>query len=68
MKFKDFNEVVKCLAKLPNLKSLYTNLFNEEEVDILMRNMGDLEFLNGLPVEREQLHSDDSFGTDSETS
>ena len=53
MKFKNFEKVVESLGKLPNLKSLYTNLFDEKEVDLIMRNLTELEFLNGLPVERE---------------
>lgn len=50
---------------MPNLKSLYTNLFDETEVDCIMRNLENLEFLNGLPVEREQVHSEDSLRTGS---
>ena len=33
-----------------------------------MRNMDGLEFLNGLPVERQKLQSEDSFEMDSERS
>jgi hypothetical protein len=32
---------------------LFINLHEEEQVDLVMRIMVNLEFLNGLPVERE---------------
>ena len=35
------------------LKSLYINLQEEEQVDLIMRNLPDLEYLNGLPVDRD---------------
>lgn len=44
------------LATLPNLKSLYINLFEESQVDVIMRQLPELEFLNGLPVDREALN------------
>ena len=44
------------LATLPNLKSLYVNLFEEAQVDLIMRVLPELEFLNGLPVDREALN------------
>jgi hypothetical protein len=65
MKFTDFSEVVESLKQLPNLKSLYTNLFDETEVDMIMQNLDELEFLNGLPVERVPMHSEDSLRTGS---
>lgn len=52
---------------MPNLKSLYINLTEEEQVDFLMQTLPDLEFLNGIPVEREDQEDDaenNSFGTD----
>ena len=43
------------LATMPNLKSLFINLHEEEQVDLVMRTLEDLEYLNGLPVERDIL-------------
>ena len=62
----DFDEVVASLMSIPNLKSLYINLEEEEQVDTLMRTMDDLEFLNGIPVEREEVgeEEEDSFRSD----
>ena len=62
----DFDEVVASLKSIPNLKSLYINLEEEEQVDTLMRMMDDLEFLNGIPVEREEVGDgeEDSFRSD----
>jgi hypothetical protein len=37
----------------PNLKDLKLNLYDEDHVDFIIKNMPQLEFLNGLPVERE---------------
>lgn len=34
------------------LKSLYINLVEEEQVDFVMRYIQNIEFLNGLPVEK----------------
>ena len=39
------------------LVSLHINLHLEEEVDYLLRNLPDLRYLNGLPVEREAIFS-----------
>lgn len=57
---------MEALAVLPNLRSLYATLEDEGQVDIIMKTLEDLEFLNGLPVEREYLEEPDSFGTDPE--
>ena len=35
------------------------NLYKEEQVDYIMRTLEDLEFLNGLKVERDILYDDD---------
>ena len=43
---------------MPILKSLYINLQEEEQVDLIIRMLPGLEFLNGLPVEREGLEED----------
>lgn len=37
------------------LESLYINLHTEDQVDLIMRILEDLKFLNGLPVERDML-------------
>ncbi len=38
---------------LPNVKDLKINLYDEEHVDFIMKAMPQLQFLNGLPVERD---------------
>ena len=44
---------------MANLRSLYINLHEEEQVDYLLRNLQGLEFLNGLAVERDALFNED---------
>lgn len=39
---------------MPALRSLSINLQEEEQVDLIMRNLPDLEHLNGLPVDRDE--------------
>ena len=56
IQFDDFEACVSALATIPNLKSLYVNLFEESQVDLIMRILPDLEFLNGLPVDRDALN------------
>lgn len=51
---ENFEAVIESLLTVPNLKSLYINLEHEEQVDDLMKKMEALEFLNGIPVEREE--------------
>ena len=50
----NFELIIDALVSVPNLKSLFINLHEEEQVDLVMRKMVNLEFLNGLPVEREE--------------
>jgi hypothetical protein len=38
---------------MPNVKDLKLNLYEEDHVDFIMKVMLQLQFLNGLPVERE---------------
>ena len=67
--FYDFEATIDSLATIPNLKSLYIILEEEDQVDVLMKGLPDLEFLNGIPVEHEEVDDDDSdnsFKTDSE--
>lgn len=44
---------------MPTLKVLFINLHEEEQVDYLLRTLSNLEFLNGLAVEREALFNDE---------
>ena len=43
----------------PNLTSLQINLFEEDQVDYLLRNLEQLEVLNGLKVERDALFNEE---------
>jgi hypothetical protein len=52
---------VESLKTLPQLKSVYLNLYQEEQVDYIMRTLKTLDFLNGLKVEREILDDDSSI-------
>ena len=54
--FDNFEEAIHSLATLPNLQSLYINLFEESQVDHVMRLLPDIDYLNGLPVDREALN------------
>ncbi len=58
--FDDFNQTVIILKDLVNLKSLFLNLHEEEQVDFVMRTLQDLQELNGLPVERDLMDDDES--------
>ncbi len=49
---------------MPNIKSLYINLVEESQVNLVMKNIQQLEFLNGLPIEKQELSSENSFRTD----
>ena len=42
---------------MPNCKELKMNLYDEDHVDYIMRVMPQLQFLNGIPVEREEQSS-----------
>ena len=44
---------------MPNLKVLFINLHEEEQVDYLLRSLPNLQYLNGLAVERDALFNDD---------
>ena len=58
--FDDFNQTVTILKDLVNLKSLFLNLHEEEQVDFVMRTLQDLQELNGLPVERDLMDVEES--------
>ena len=47
------------LLSMQSLKSLHINLHEEEQVDYLLRTLANLEFLNGLAVERDALFNDE---------
>jgi len=49
---------------MKNLKSLFINLHEEEQVDLVMRTLEDLEYLNGLPVDREILEDQEGEESD----
>lgn len=49
----NFERVVLSLKTMPMLESLYINLHTEDQVDLIMTELQDLKFLNGLPVERD---------------
>jgi hypothetical protein len=47
------------IPAFPCLKDLKLNLYDEDHVDYIMKNMPHLEFLNGLPVERDDEYFED---------
>ena len=51
----------------PNLKSLQINLFEEDQVDYLLRNLDHMQILNGLKVERDTLFADEEESSELET-
>jgi len=55
----DLQTACDSLRTMPVLHSLYISLHEEEQVDYLLRVLGDLETLNGLPVERDALFNED---------
>lgn len=62
--FDNFEQSVESIATLPNLRSLYINLQTEDQVDHIMRLLPHLEYLNGLPVDRDALDEEDNQETD----
>jgi Leucine-rich repeat (LRR) protein len=54
--FENFHLSIKAVATLPNIKSLYLNLSEESQVDFIIKHLPKLEFLNGLPVDRDTLN------------
>ncbi len=52
--------MILALKTLPSLKSVYLNLYHEEQVDYIMRTLENLDFLNGLKVERDILNEESS--------
>ncbi|CDW87543.1 UNKNOWN [Stylonychia lemnae] len=56
----DIESAVDSLQTMPNLKVLFINLHEEEQVDYLLRSLNSLEYLNGLAVERDALFNDEN--------
>jgi hypothetical protein len=50
---------IESLVTMPVLHSLHINLHQEEEVDFLLRNLPELQMLNGLVVERDAIFSEE---------
>ena len=55
----DLEAAIDSLLTMQNLKSLHINLHEEEQVDYLLRTLVNLEFLNGLAVERDALFNEE---------
>lgn len=58
--FIDFQHTIRALQTVPNLKSLFLNLHEEDQVDLVMRTLPTLQELNSLPVERDLIQSSGS--------
>lgn len=46
---------------MPNLTSLHLNLYEESQVDFVIRNLPNLKFLNGEAIDRKDFENDDSL-------
>jgi hypothetical protein len=57
--FDDFDQTVNSLATMKSLRSLYINLTEEDQVDLIMKKLPLLEYLNNLPVDRDGLEDGD---------
>ncbi len=52
----DLCQVIDLLGRAcPSLRSLFVSLTREEEVDYVLKGLPLLEYLNGQPVDREEL-------------
>ena len=54
-----FSYNIDILARLPNLKSLFLTLTQEEQVDMILKKLVNLESLNGLEVDRDELEEEE---------
>ncbi len=63
---ENLEAAVDSLAGMPSLRRLRINLHEEEQVDYLLRNLENLEELNGLAVEREALFNEDPNNNEEE--
>lgn len=59
-----FEAVIKSISTMPRLRSLYIEVHNQEQAGIIIQHLNDLEFLNGIKVQKEE--AADSFKTDSD--
>ena len=50
---EDIYSAALILSHIKNLKSLFMNLTQEDEVDYILTNLPDLQFLNGLPISKD---------------
>jgi hypothetical protein len=46
---------VDILAEISTLRSLFISLTHEDEVDYLLKKMPNLEYLNGMALDREEI-------------
>jgi len=53
-----FESTVLKLSTLPNLISLHINLYEEEQVDFVIKNLPNLQYLNGELIDREELQNE----------
>ena len=56
-RLENIYQTVDVLSGLSQLYSLYINLVTEEEVDYVLRKLANLEFLNGLGVDRDEINA-----------
>ena len=56
IQFDDFTSAIASIATMPALRSIYINLQEESQVDIIMSSLPELEYLNGIPVDRDIVH------------
>jgi Leucine-rich repeat (LRR) protein len=54
-RLEDIYGTVDILSPIQTLFSLYINLVTEEEVDYVLKKLPNLQYLNGLGVDREEL-------------
>lgn len=52
---EQFEQTIQIIGNISSLKSLYIHLSVEDQVDSVMNAIPGLEYLNGLPLEREIL-------------
>lgn len=50
---EDIYSAVLILSHIKNLRSLFMNLTQEDEVDYILTNLPDLQHLNGLPINKD---------------
>lgn len=55
-----FEKAVLDLSKMPSLTSLHLNLHEETQVDLVIKNLPNLKYLNGELIDREELQNESS--------